>query len=75
MFLATHYVEEAEELADIVGIIIDGTIRTMDTTRNLINMYKQIKYDELELKKSSLEDVFLDLTAANQEEVLETVPD
>jgi len=31
--------------------------------------------DELELKKSTLEDVFLDLTAANQEEVLETIPD
>jgi hypothetical protein len=36
---------------------------------------RQIKYDELELKKSSLEDVFLDLTAVNHEEVLETIPD
>lgn len=126
VFLTTHYMEEAEELADIVAIILDGAIRTMDTTRNLINMYgrktklivhgagtsafkvlsrhwegteqntstvivpladkndlhkivalldaRRIKYDELELKKSSLEDVFLDLTAANQEKVLEPIP-
>ncbi len=127
VFLTTHYMEEAEELADVVAIILDGTIRTMDTTRNLINKYgrktklivhgagtnafevlsrqyagteqnngtvivpladkadlhdivelldkRHIKYDELEMKKSSLEEVFLDLTAAHQEGGLETIPD
>jgi hypothetical protein len=30
---------------------------------------RQIKFDELELKKPSLEDVFLDMTEANPEQV------
>ena len=37
VFLTTHYMEEAETLADIVAIILDGKIRAMDTTTNLIN--------------------------------------
>jgi ABC-2 type transport system ATP-binding protein len=121
VFLTTHYMEEAEELADIVAIILNGKIRAMDTTRNLVNKHRceaklvihgarkdaldvlssrwteaaqnndtiivplahkndvdeivelldqrQIKFDELELKKPSLEDVFLDMTEANQEQV------
>jgi ABC-2 type transport system ATP-binding protein len=116
VFLTTHYMEEAETLADIVAIILDGKIRAMDTTTNLINNHgcrtklvihgggtgafealrrwrgtelsdgdvivplrskkdltkivdlldrRQIAFDELEMKKPSLEDVFLDLTATN----------
>jgi ABC-2 type transport system ATP-binding protein len=119
IFLTTHYMEEAETLADIVAIIIDGRIRALDTTSNLVknhrhqpkliihgagkdafgvlsgrwagttqnngrivvplthdgDFYKiaalldqrQIKFEELEMKKPSLEDVFLDLTKADQE--------
>jgi ABC-2 type transport system ATP-binding protein len=120
VFLTTHYMEEAETLADIVAIILDGKIRAMDTTTNLINNHgcqtklvihgggtgafealrrwrgaelsnsdvivplrnkkdltkivdlldqRQIAFDELEMKKPSLEDVFLDLTATNWEGV------
>jgi ABC-2 type transport system ATP-binding protein len=36
VFLTTHYMEEAEALADIVAIILDGKIKAMDTTANLI---------------------------------------
>jgi ABC-2 type transport system ATP-binding protein len=119
IFLTTHYMEEAETLADIVAIIIDGKIRAMDTTNNLVKSHhhpakliihgagkdafgflsgrfagtaqdngtiivplahqrdfykitalldeRQIKFEELEMKKPSLEDVFLDLTRANRE--------
>jgi ABC-2 type transport system ATP-binding protein len=120
VFLTTHYMEEAETLADIVAIILDGKIRAMDTTTNLINNHgcqtklvihgggtrafealrrwrgtelsdsdvivplrdkkdltkivdlldqRQIAFDEIEMKKPSLEDVFLDLTATNWEGV------
>jgi ABC-2 type transport system ATP-binding protein len=120
VFLTTHYMEEAETLADIVAIILDGKIRAMDTTTNLINNHgcqtkliihgggkdafealkqwhgtelsdsnvivplqskkdltkivdlldqRQIAFDELEMKKPSLEDVFLDLTATDRERV------
>jgi ABC-2 type transport system ATP-binding protein len=112
--------EEAETLADIVAIILDGKIRAMETTANLINNHgcqtklvihgggtrafealrrwrgtelsdidvivplrnkkdltkivdlldqRQIAFDEIEMKKPSLEDVFLDLTATNWEGV------
>jgi ABC-2 type transport system ATP-binding protein len=120
VFLTTHYMEEAETLADIVAIILDGKIKAMDTTTNLINNHgcraklviqgggtrafealkrwrgtelsdnnvivplrnkkdltkivelldlRQIAFDELEMKKPSLEDVFLDLTATDREGV------
>jgi ABC-2 type transport system ATP-binding protein len=123
IFLTTHYMEEAETLADIVAIIIAGNIRAMDTTNNLVKNYRhqakliihgagkdafavlstrwfgtvedkdrvivplehkndlnkitallderQIKYEDIEMKKPTLEDVFLDLTSANQEAQLE----
>jgi ABC-2 type transport system ATP-binding protein len=121
VFLTTHYMEEAETLADIVAIILDGKIKALDTTTNLIENYgtrgkliirgggtrafdvlnvswqgtelnnsdvlvplrdkkdlskivelldqKQVAFTELEMKKSSLEDVFLDLTKTDREEV------
>jgi ABC-2 type transport system ATP-binding protein len=114
VFLTTHYMEEAEVLADTVAIILDGTIKAMDSPTNLINHFssrgtlvvrgggshafeavkakwntsklengnvvvplteksdlkeiielldhKNIPFDELELKRSTLEDVFLNIT-------------
>ncbi len=122
VFLTTHYMEEAEILADRVGIIHNGTIVALDSpaslisehgTRNLLILKKtspkavpnieklgiKAKYDgttgdvtvhlnhtvgvseilhtlsstevpfgELQLKRSSLEDVFLNLTGVSLEE-------
>jgi len=114
VFLTTHYMEEAEALADTVAIIIGGTIKAMDSPVNLINHYssrgtliihgggslafeavkikwnnsklengnvivpltekgdlneivellgrKSIPFEELEMKRSTLEDVFLNIT-------------
>lgn len=122
VFLTTHYMEEAEVLADRVGIIYGGKIVALDATDKLISEYgkknllilKKIdpkavsvieklgvkanydkttgdvtvhlnhavavseilqtlsssntSYQELQLKRSSLEDVFLNLTGESLEE-------
>lgn len=122
VFLTTHYMEEAEALADRVGIIYNGNIVALNTTDKLISEYgkrnllvlkkaspkavtaveklgikasfddatgdvtihlnhalgvseilreltkTRISFDELQLKRSSLEDVFLNLTGATLEE-------
>jgi ABC-2 type transport system ATP-binding protein len=116
VFLTTHYMEEAEVLADRVGIIYNGKIVALDATDTLISEYGKrnllilkettskavptieelglqanfdgttgdvtvhlnhgvavsdilhklsaadIPFQELQLKRSSLEDVFLNLT-------------
>ena len=121
VFLTTHYMEEAEVLADRVGIIYNGNIVALDTADKLISEYGKrnllvlkkasskavtaveklgikasfddatgdvtihlnhalgvseilreltktnISFDELQLKRSSLEDVFLNLTGATLE--------
>ncbi len=122
VFLTTHYMEEAEALADRVGIIYNGNIVALNTTDKLISEYGKrnllvlkkasskavtaveklgikasfddatgdvtihlnhalgvseilrelsrtnVSFDELQLKRSSLEDVFLNLTGATLEE-------
>ena len=122
VFLTTHYMEEAEALADRVGIIYNGNIVALNTADKLISEYGKrnllilkkasskavtaveklgikasfddatgdvtihlnhalgvseilrelgktnISFDELQLKRSSLEDVFLNLTGATLEE-------
>ena len=122
VFLTTHYMEEAEALADRVGIIYNGNIVALDTTDKLISEYGKknllilkktsskavstierlgvkanfddttedvtvhlnhavavsdilhelgktnIPFGELQLKRSSLEDVFLNLTGEKLEE-------
>jgi ABC-2 type transport system ATP-binding protein len=47
--LTTHYLEEAEELCDRIGIIEAGKIVALETTRDLVG-------------ERSLQDVFLELT-------------
>ena len=122
VFLTTHYMEEAEVLADRVGIIYGGKIVALDATDKLVSEYgkknllilkkidpkavpvieklgvkanydkttgdvtvhlnhavavseilqtlssSKTSYQELQLKRSSLEDVFLNLTGESLEE-------
>ena len=49
IILTTHYLEEAEELCNRIGIIEAGTIVALETTKNLVG-------------ERSLQDVFLELT-------------
>ncbi len=121
VFLTTHYMEEAEALADIVAIILNGKIKALDSTEGLITKYcsrghltirgggtrafkaletswrgaklingdvsiplndkhdladiiellegEKIPYEEIEVKRPSLEDVFLDLTKTDEARV------
>ncbi|HEX3467664.1 MAG TPA: ABC transporter ATP-binding protein [Candidatus Elarobacter sp.] len=49
IILTTHYLEEAEELCDRIGIIQSGRLVALETTRKLVG-------------EGSLQDVFLELT-------------
>ncbi|MFI5344023.1 MAG: ABC transporter ATP-binding protein [Chlamydiales bacterium] len=51
VLLTTHYLDEAEHLSDRVCIIDAGSVKTIDTPKNLMELHK----------KGRLEDVFLKL--------------
>lgn len=50
IILTTHYIEEAEEMADRIGIINRGEIVLVDQTKNIMNQLGQ-KELQIELKK------------------------
>lgn len=61
--LTTHYMDEAENLCDRVAIIDNGKIISIDTPDKLIDHLVASGFErKKELKKASLEDVFLQLT-------------
>jgi ABC-2 type transport system ATP-binding protein len=60
VFLTTHYIEEAEQLCDHVAILVNGTIKTVDTPTNLIAA----------TKSKNLEEAFIELTGLKEEIML-----
>jgi ABC-2 type transport system ATP-binding protein len=61
--LTTHYMDEAESLCDRVAIIDSGRIVSIDTPDRLIDHLVASGFERAkEIKKASLEDVFLNLT-------------
>ncbi|HWQ99675.1 MAG TPA: ABC transporter ATP-binding protein [Candidatus Methylomirabilis sp.] len=52
ILLTTHHMEEAEELADRIGIIMKGELKALDTLANLKTRHG----------KESLEDIYLEVT-------------
>jgi ABC-2 type transport system ATP-binding protein len=61
--ITTHYMDEAEVLCDRIGIMDHGKIISLDTPDNLIDALVAKGFERpKEVKKASLEDVFLDLT-------------
>jgi len=60
IFLTTHYIEEAEQLCDRVAILVNGTIKTIDSPRNLITT-TQCK---------NLEEAFIEITGLKEEIML-----
>ncbi len=58
ILLTTHYLEEAEVLADRACFIHQGEIQVLDTPENLNKQYE----------KGNLEDVFLHLMEGSSEE-------
>ena len=63
VMLTTHYMDEAENLCDRVGVIEKGKIIAIDTPDNLIDDLVKSGFErKKEVKKATLEDVFLQLT-------------
>jgi len=60
IFLTTHYIEEAEQLCDQVAILVNGTIKTVDTPRNLIAA----------TNSKNLEEAFIEITGLKEEIML-----
>lgn len=60
IILTTHYLDEAEALADRVCIMDQGKIMLIDTPENLKRLHN----------KGSLEDVFIKLMSINEEDAL-----
>jgi len=63
VIMTTHYMEEAEELCDRVGIINEGAIISLDSPDNLIDQLVASGFERnKEVKSANLEDVFISLT-------------
>ncbi len=63
IILTTHYMDEAEQLADRVAIIDEGNIIAIDTPHALIDQLVAGGFERtMEMKKANLEDVFIQLT-------------
>jgi ABC-2 type transport system ATP-binding protein len=60
IFLTTHYIGEAEQLCDRVAILVNGTIKTVDTPRNLIAA----------TNSKNLEEAFIEITGLKEEIML-----
>jgi ABC-2 type transport system ATP-binding protein len=60
IFLTTHYIEEAEQLCDRVAILVNGTIKTVDTPENIKAM----------TNSKNLEDAFIEITGLKEEIML-----
>jgi ABC-2 type transport system ATP-binding protein len=60
IFLTTHYIEEAEQLCDRVAILVNGTIKTVDTPRNLL----------VATNSKNLEEAFIEITGLKEEIML-----
>jgi ABC-2 type transport system ATP-binding protein len=60
IFLTTHYIEEAEQLCDRVAILVNGTIKTVDTPRNLL----------IATNTKNLEEAFIEITGLKEEIML-----
>jgi ABC-2 type transport system ATP-binding protein len=63
VMITTHYMDEAEQLCDRVGVMDKGTLIALDTPDNLIDQLVAKGFVRpKQVKQANLEDVFLDLT-------------
>ena len=66
VILTTHYMEEAEELCDRVGIIDHGKIIALDSPRNLIEKADLESAVEVSSKDQNAEDIFKGMKGVNK---------
>lgn len=62
ILLTTHYMEEAQELCNRVGIVADGRMVAIGTPQELIAQYAALPAVDAARRSPNLEDVFLNLT-------------
>ena len=72
IILTTHYLHEAQEMCDRIGIINKGKLVALDTTKNLLNRIKKKKItlklsEKIDLKDDELET--LKILSLNQKEL------
>ncbi len=59
IILTTHYIDEAQELCQRIGIINQGEVKELGTTDSLIDKYCEKKVIPNHIERGTLEDVFL----------------
>ena len=72
IILTTHYLHEAQEMCDRIGIINKGKLVALDTTKNLLNRIKKKKItlklsDKIDIKDNELET--LKILSSNHKEL------
>ncbi len=71
VIITTHYMEEAEQLCDRVGIILDGRLMALDTVANLRDSYSY-EY-KITYSANGSEDEFKTIYGADDQELMERV--
>ncbi len=67
--LTTHYLEEAEKMCDRIGILSEGNLVALDTTKNLLERIQtKIVYFSLDKKTNIKNDTFESLKIISNEE-------
>lgn len=66
IFLTTQYLEEAEQLADQIGILHGGKIIAQDTLEGLKKLFPPAKVEYVE-KQPTLEEIYLAITGKKEE--------
>jgi len=66
VFLTTQHLEEAEQLADKIGILHGGKIIALDTLEGLKKLFPPAKVEYVE-KQPTLEEIFLAITRKKEE--------
>ncbi len=68
VFLTTQYLEEAEQLADIIAILHEGRIIAGGTLAELKKLFPHAKVEYVE-KQPTLEEIFLAITGKKEEKI------
>ena len=73
ILLTTHYIEEAEEMADRVGVILKGELVVVEEKTGVPSLMRRLSdlgigFKDLSTRQSSLEDIFVGLVHQSKAE-------